>query len=202
MDGFEAAKLIRGFEKAKGSARVPIIAMTAHALKGDREKCIAAGMDEFLTKPLDLEQLPAVLKRASGEYVSASAPASAPAPADPAATAARLDPTMLESLRGLRFPGEPDPLVEILDVFLRDTPLRMREAEVAASRDDVEGLRIAAHTLKGSANNLGARRLGFLAGHMENAAKCPNWDTIRRLLPEVSTELDALNALLEEERLR
>jgi PAS domain S-box-containing protein len=205
LDGYETAREIRRLEaNLRFGSRPPafIIALTANAMTGDREKCIAAGMDEFLTKPLDLEQLPAVLKRASGEYVPASAPAPAPAPADPAATAARLDPTMLESLRGLRFPGEPDPLVEILDVFLRDTPLRMREAEVAASRDDVEGLRIAAHTLKGSANNLGARRLGFLAGHVENAAKCPDWDMIRRLLPEVSAELDALNAVLQEERLR
>jgi CheY-like chemotaxis protein len=61
MDGFEAAKLIRGFEKAKGSVRVPIIAMTAHALKGDREKCIGVGMDDYIAKPFNPHQLQAML---------------------------------------------------------------------------------------------------------------------------------------------
>lgn len=61
MDGFEAAKLIRGFEKAKGSTRTPIIAMTAHALKGDRDKCIGVGMDDYIPKPFNPHQLQAML---------------------------------------------------------------------------------------------------------------------------------------------
>ncbi len=61
MDGFEAARLIRGFEKTKGSVRVPIIAMTAHALKGDREKCIGVGMDDYIPKPFNPHQLQAML---------------------------------------------------------------------------------------------------------------------------------------------
>ena len=61
MDGFEAARLIRGFEKTKGSVRVPIIAMTAHALKGDRDKCIGVGMDDYIPKPFNPHQLQAML---------------------------------------------------------------------------------------------------------------------------------------------
>ncbi len=61
MDGYETTRHIRGFEKAKNSLRVPIIAMTAHALKGDREKCIAAGMDDYIPKPFNPHQLQAIL---------------------------------------------------------------------------------------------------------------------------------------------
>lgn len=61
MDGYETTRHIRGFEQTKGSSPVPIIAMTAHALKGDREKCMAAGMDDYITKPFNPHQLQAVL---------------------------------------------------------------------------------------------------------------------------------------------
>jgi PAS domain S-box-containing protein len=207
LDGYETAREIRRLEADRRFGPRPpafIIALTANAMTGDRERCIAAGMDEFLTKPLDLEQLPAVLKRAAGEVVAKpeTEPTPAPAPPDPIADAARLDRTLIESLRGFRIPGEPDPLEEILDVFLRDTPLRLREAEVAASRDDAKGVQEASHTLKGSANNLGARRLGLLAGRVEASAKGPDWDSIRRWLPEISAELDALSQVLEEEKRR
>ncbi|MDX2073768.1 MAG: ATP-binding protein [Alphaproteobacteria bacterium] len=63
MDGFETTKHIRGFEKAKGSAAVPIIAMTAHAMKGDREKCLSVGMDDYIAKPFNPHQLQAVLSK-------------------------------------------------------------------------------------------------------------------------------------------
>jgi HPt (histidine-containing phosphotransfer) domain-containing protein len=137
-----------------------------------------------------------MLRRAEGEVAfQVPAPAILGEPAVP-----RLDRSLLETLRGLRVTGEPDPVSEILDVFCRDTPLRLREAIEAAGKRESEPLRIAAHTLKGSANNLGARRLGLVAGALENAARAGDWETITRRMPELSEEYAALEALLADER--
>jgi HPt (histidine-containing phosphotransfer) domain-containing protein len=103
-----------------------------------------------------------------------------------------LDPSLLDSLRNLRFDGEPDPVAEIVDLFLRDTPSRLQDARDAAHRRDAPSLRAAAHTLKGSANNLGARRLGAAAGRLEAEAASDRWDSVDELLRAATSELDSL----------
>ena len=220
LDGYETAREIRRLEADRRFGPRPpafLIALTANAMAGDREKCLAAGMDEFLTKPLDLDQLPGVLARAVG--VAAPAPARSSGPegirsdAEPAVASsssaprspdaqAILDPTLLDSLRNLRFEGEADPVAEIIDLFLRDTPVRLGEALDAGRRRDAAGLRAAAHTLKGSANNLGARRLGAAAGQLELEAAAGRWGTTDALLAEAEHEFQALAAVLTEQRSR
>ena len=217
LDGYETAREIRRLEAdRKLGARPPafLIALTANAMAGDREKCLAAGMDEFLTKPLDLDQLPVVLNRALGT-VPPDSPEATPAPPtdmghrapmrNPAkgnADTPVLDPTLLESLRSLRFDGEADPVAEIIDLFLRDTPSRLQEVSEAARRRDGPGLRAAAHTLKGSANNLGARRLGAAAGRLETEASSGRWDQVDGLLEAATAELRALEPELRDQRAR
>jgi HPt (histidine-containing phosphotransfer) domain-containing protein len=180
-------------------------------MAGDREKCLAAGMDEFLTKPLDLDQLPNMLNRAVGatplflpEVLPSPSAASKPIPqtseASPSDSMPVLDPSLLDSLRTLRFDGEPDPVTEIIDLFLRDTPSRLEEATAAFNRRDTVGVQAAAHTLKGSANNLGARRLGSAAGRLENQASTCRWDLIDELLRAANTELQVLIPELESQR--
>ena len=219
LDGYETAREIRRLEADRKLGNRPpafLIALTANAMAGDREKCLAAGMDEFLTKPLDLDQLPLVLARAvgaappivAGTALDSGAPIRQPHPphSDPSAGrsdgAPILDPTLLESLRTLRFDGEPDPVTEIIDLFLRDTPSRLQEATEAARRRDSAGVQAAAHTLKGSANNLGARRLGAAAGRLENQAATGRWDLVDELLDSSASELRALIPELESQRAR
>jgi CheY-like chemotaxis protein/HPt (histidine-containing phosphotransfer) domain-containing protein len=219
LDGYETAREIRRLEADRKLGNRPptfVIALTANAMAGDREKCLAAGMDEFLTKPLDLDQLPSVLNRAVGapqpspleSALSTTAP-SRPAPSRPGlqtSEASRpdsmpiLDPSLLDSLRTLRFDGEPDPVTEIIDLFLRDTPSRLEEAIASFHRRNATGVQEAAHTLKGSANNLGARRLGAAAGRLENQASTGRWDLIDELLQAATTELQLLIPELESQR--
>ena len=180
-------------------------------MAGDREKCLAAGMDEFLTKPLDLDQLPSVLNRAVG--APSLLPTETPSPISTLARpisqtseASRpdsmpiLDSSLLDSLRTLRFDGEPDPVTEIIDLFLRDTPSRLEEAIASFHRRNATGVQEAAHTLKGSANNLGARRLGAAAGRLENQASTGRWDLIDELLRAATTEPPVLIPALESQR--
>ena len=214
LDGYETAREIRRLEADRKLGNRPptfVIALTANAMAGDREKCLAAGMDEFLTKPLDLDQLPSVLNRAVGapqpspleSALSTSAPSR---PISQTSEASRpdsmpiLDPSLLDSLRTLRFDGEPDPVTEIIDLFLRDTPSRLEEAIASFHRRNATGVQEAAHTLKGSANNLGARRLGAAAGRLENQASTGRWDLIDELLQAATTELQLLIPELESQR--
>jgi PAS domain S-box-containing protein len=214
LDGYETAREIRRLEADRKLGNRPptfLIALTANAMAGDREKCLAAGMDEFLTKPLDLDQLPNMLNRAVGatplflpEVLPSPSAASKPIPqtseASPSDSMPVLDPSLLDSLRTLRFDGEPDPVTEIIDLFLRDTPSRLEEATAAFNRRDTVGVQAAAHTLKGSANNLGARRLGSAAGRLENQASTCRWDLIDELLRATNTELQVLIPELESQR--
>jgi len=216
LDGYETAREIRLMEADRKLGNRPpafLIALTANAMAGDREKCLAAGMDEFLTKPLDLDQLPGVLNRAIGAPPATwmgdpSQTTSQQRSQPPGSESTRpdtmpvLDPSLLDSLRTLRFEGEPDPVVEIIDLFLRDTPSRLEEAKSASARRDSAGVQSAAHTLKGSANNLGARRLGAAAGRLENEASTGQWELIEELLRAAETELQALIPELELQRMR
>jgi CheY-like chemotaxis protein len=216
LDGYETAREIRLMEADRKLGNRPpafLIALTANAMAGDREKCLAAGMDEFLTKPLDLDQLPGVLNRAIGAPPATwmgdpSQTTSQQRSQQPGSESTRpdtmpvLDPSLLDSLRTLRFEGEPDPVVEIIDLFLRDTPARLEETKSASARRDSAGVQSAAHTLKGSANNLGARRLGAAAGRLENEASTGQWELIEELLRAAETELQALIPELELQRMR
>jgi PAS domain S-box-containing protein len=198
MDGYEASRRIRRIERASpGRSPAYIIAMTANALAGDREACLAAGMDDYVVKPVKLDDLQAALEQALGRL-----PARPPAPAHGTAEAATLDLTVLAGLRQLREAGGADPLAELIDLFLQDTPLRVRKMRVDLDRGDPQGLKAAAHSLKGSANNMGARQLAKLCGAVEQAAAKNDLTTIGILLPEVAAEFEKVRERLETEKIR
>ena len=145
MDGFEATAAIRAREAGTG-AHTPIIAMTAHALKGDRERCLAAGMDGYVTKPLRPQELYEALEGlplASVAGAAAAGSTSEPAVFDRDAALERMD-------------GDVELLKELVGLFLDECPQRMAEIREALTRRDATKLRQAAHTLKGSVGNFGA----------------------------------------------
>ncbi len=132
MDGFQAAAEIRRLEDELG--RIPIVAMTANAMQGDRERCLAAGMDGYLPKPVRLEKMEEALRRWD----------------------TLLDEAALAEISGL---GEAGVFAEIIRTFLRDLPGRLGDFKAALAAGDAPALKQAAHALKGAAGNIGALRL-------------------------------------------
>ncbi len=131
MDGLDATVAIRAREKGTAT-RVPIVAMTAHAMEGDRERCLQAGMDGYVTKPVEADRLFEAVESSAGRF-------------DPTVAAARLG-------------GDRRLLREMLDLFLAECPGMMSEIRRAIEARDAEALRRAAHALKGSVANFGASR--------------------------------------------
>ena len=216
LDGYEATRRIRKAETAESSpdrSRVHIIAMTANALEGDREACLAAGMDDYVSKPVKLPELQAALRRAGAQMphrgrVTAAelgSPGNEAAPgesdaAEPGPTPPAVDPAVFESLRALREAGEPDPAAELIDLFLADTPSRLNAMGAAVRDSSASGLRVSAHSLKGTASNLGARRLAALCALLEAGAKAGDLTRAASLLAEVTEEYRRVCFVLEQER--
>jgi PAS domain S-box-containing protein len=188
MDGYEATKRIRAGEVPGLNRRIPIIALTAHALSTDRAKCLACGMDEYISKPIDAETLRTVFLRCGIK------PAKAVASDSPAAVAPRvghelpvLDDKHIEQLRALKNPNGRGTLAhEIAAMFFKELPTRVGAIRDFAERHQGEELSRIAHTLAGSCASLGAKRLRQVLVDLETAAKQGSWERIPERLHAVS----------------
>jgi two-component system, sensor histidine kinase and response regulator len=169
MDGLTATRRIRELEAAEpGRRRTPIIALTANAMRGDQERCEAAGMDGFLTKPIEIERLRDTLAKfglsASNEAphpkvaVSAELPVSVSATAPPPIDLARLN-----EITG----GDPEFARELVDTFVASGEAQLREIQAAIEDADLEGLARAAHKLKGACANVHAEEMRLLVSRLE-----------------------------------
>ena len=183
MDGYEATRRIRQDEAAASVGGPPrhnaIIALTGHALATDRETCLNAGMDDYLAKPFNMQQLKAVLNRwlpkQDFRAVVAPSAASGAVPlskvADVAGTPTLISLEFLETIRMLQRPGKPDLLARVIDNYVTDTPRLLGDIRDGLARDDLETIRKAAHTLKSSSANLGALTLADLCRQLEERCR-------------------------------
>ncbi len=192
MDGYEATQKIRQMERAADSPFKTspfIIALTANALDGDRERCLAVGMNDYVTKPVQINQLRSALLKVSPPPV---APGDSDFPI--------LDAEVVEGIRALREPGRPDPVAELIDLFLSDAAPRIRKMGSAIASGDALSLVSAAHSLKGSSSNLGARRLSDACARLEKLAKAKDFAGAQTVLPEVEEQFALIEQKLLKER--
>jgi len=162
LDGYAATRALR--ERETGG-RVPVLAMTAAAVEGERERCLEAGMDDFLTKPVDPDALAATLAAWLSDRPAPAAPA---APAPVREPVAGLDLERLDMLRDMS-PGETTYLDRAIGNFVVNTPGQLEEIRSAVLAEDAETLRAAAHKLAGSASNLGVVEVASAARALELA---------------------------------
>ena len=188
MDGFEATAAIRQREaNTPGRRRIPIIAVTAHALKGDRERCLAAGMDDYLAKPLKPEDLSAVLNAPLGGPRSHLTGPDEPRVWVPAA---ELPFDLDVALR--HTDGDRELLQEMLVLFANDYPARIEALREAVRRADAEGVTRAAHALKGSLMVLGAAAAASLAERLELMGREARLEGVGAILETVERESEAI----------
>jgi len=171
LDGLETTAAIREHERGTGH-RVPIVAVTAHAMKGDAERCLAAGMDAYLAKPLQ--------------------------PSELVATIARLTPgATLDKARLLeRVGGDRRALAGIARIFLADAPRRLAEIRRAVATADARALRAAAHTLKGAAANFAAAGVTDAALELQQIGDAGEMSEAKAALERLEVELAALRRAL------
>jgi len=188
MDGLEAARHIQA--EWPGSDRPHLIAMTANALRGDRETCLAAGMDDYLSKPVLFEDLRAVLRRSPGGTL--------PRPSLPPAGegAARFDPKYLDQVKKLQTAAGKDLVEPLVDRFLTESRRRLDELRGAVARGDGAVLVFAAHTLRGSGAQVGAGRLAALCLELEERGKDARWPGAAEILEDLAGEIDHVEPLL------
>jgi HPt (histidine-containing phosphotransfer) domain-containing protein len=186
MDGLEATVEIRERERRRGG-HAPIVALTAHAMKGDRERCVAAGMDGYVSKPLRSEELLAAIERAVGM----GAPAT-PLPRDPAEPGAFDSSVLLESAC-----GDPTLLAKIIELYFADAPERVEEIRSGLAASERRRVARAAHRLRGSLGMLGASLAAAAAGQLEDLAPAAPLEALLETFAELEREMDRLEPELQ-----
>jgi two-component system, sensor histidine kinase and response regulator len=196
LDGYAATKEIR--RREGNSKHTWIVAMTAHSLEGDREKCLAAGMDDYVSKPVKPENVKAAIDRylmRRGQMALVQETAAA-APADPAEF---IDPAALDGFRQFDTDSGPSLLTQLIEVFLENTPTLLRDLRTALAKGAAPDLARVAHTLKGSCSNFGAHRLRSACMRLEQLAETGSLDGAEILLQEIERTFEGVRLALERE---
>jgi PAS domain S-box-containing protein len=183
MSGFEATQAIRARENPT-DRRLPIVALTAHAMQGDRARCLEAGMDGYLSKPIDVDELVATVERFGGDTSGPRREQGAPA-----ATAAVFDEQAALSYCG----GDRRLLKRIIALFRPDRSSALRSIERAVQQRNGEALRLAAHALKGSIATLGGSAGREAAAELEQIGRANRFDDVDRAYSRLREQLTLLD---------
>ena len=186
MDGYAATAAIRQHEQAQPNPRrIPVIALTANAMEGDRERCLAAGMDDYLIKPLRTDSLYAVLKHwLESDANAADSPGSPFVPE----TGFALDVSTLDAIRALQQAGAPDLLQKIAGLYLGSVPGQINQLRAAVEQGDAAGAHRLAHGLKSSSANVGAFALAACFEDLEQMGRSGNTAAMAARVAEAESE--------------
>ena len=187
MDGFEATAIIRDKQKTTGN-HIPIIAMTAHAMKGDRERCLDAGMDGYISKPIRKEELYKTI-----EEIGSGSGGVQTAQEDKVVADQVFDKE--EALD--RVGGDMDILKELVEVFFEECPKLMDEIRDAIASSDATALRRAAHTLKGTADIFSAKCVVETALKLETMARDGSLDSVEETWSALEKEISRFQPVLK-----
>jgi HPt (histidine-containing phosphotransfer) domain-containing protein len=225
LDGYAATAIIREAEaRDPASSRLPIIAMTANAMQGDRDACLKAGMDDYLSKPVVAEELQAVLRRwlpvgnreqgtgtqrVPGEQgIKDGAQGAADTQHRPEGTRrntqhvvpSAVDEQALARLRSLPAKDGVDFLQRVIGTYIDEAPISMQRMTEAVGAEDAEVLRQAAHKLRGSSANFGAKALVGLCEEIEAVARSGTTKGTRGLLRRINAEFERVIGALDAQR--
>jgi signal transduction histidine kinase/CheY-like chemotaxis protein/HPt (histidine-containing phosphotransfer) domain-containing protein len=188
MDGITATRNLRAREAAQGSAHLPVVAMTANALQEDRERCLAAGMDGYLAKPVSLLALQNEIRRLFGGWQ--------PAPKAQAAAAAPQDGAIFDRQAAVAMMGEESLFNKVAEMFVTDAPAYLAEIDAALAVGDADRLARVAHTLKGLFATFVAPEGQSIAMQLEKMARTGNPGACSELVNAVRAKVEALSAAL------
>ena len=191
LDGFEATKEIR--RREGDSMHTVIIAMTANALEGDRERCLAAGMDDYISKPVKPESLVAALERSTkrdGGIARSNAEQASKV----------IDQSVLDELRALEVSTNPNFLAPLIDLFIKDTPGRLEALRAAIADRNAEVLAREAHALKGGCAHLGATRMAGLCEILEDQGRTGSTSRAAAVLSTLTEEFELVSQALEAQK--
>ncbi len=188
MDGYEATGRIRRMEQQFGTPRVPIIALTAHAMKGDREHCLAVGMDDYLSKPFSEQQLITLLRKWLHDCGAKEKTQKRIDAVGAEKTTTVVDARVLDNYRRIQQPGKPDIIKRLVDIYLKSSPDILREISEAGVEGDMEKLWRSAHSLKSSSANLGATTLAGLCETVEEMGRSKREVNLPEMIKKIETE--------------
>jgi signal transduction histidine kinase/CheY-like chemotaxis protein len=201
MDGYEATAAIRQRE-AHSDRHIPIIAMTANAMQGDRERCLAAGMDDYVSKPVQSVELVAVLQKWFPCHNSVSPEAAPPVPQSMLVTQElppALDAEAFATLKALSEDEDPTFVLSIIAAFIQDTPAHLETLQQAAQAADATALERAAHTLKSSSASVGACGMATLCLELQRLGRANSNTGALTLVAQLVYEFDRVCQALERE---
>ncbi|CAK9082411.1 Hybrid signal transduction histidine kinase J [Durusdinium trenchii] len=174
MDGYQATRVIRESEESDGNNHIPIIAMTAHAMEGDRERCLSAGMDDYISKPIDARNLIRLVERRVRKATKLRPQTERITKPD-----VRNEPVSIDYKASLaRLGGDEDLFLELVQLFEEDAPSLLDDIDAGVAKREDEQVARAAHSLKGLASNFGAQAAIEAALEVETAGRSAEWNGI------------------------
>ncbi|OUS29958.1 hypothetical protein A9Q99_07825 [Gammaproteobacteria bacterium 45_16_T64] len=196
MDGYEATKLIRAGKAGYCNQNIIIIAMTGNAMVGDKQKCLDAGMNDYLSKPLEPNDLEAMLLKWVGE--DAEQKIERVGVEDKIDVVATKDSSAAwnQDAALKRLGGRESMMDKLISLYVNDMPNQLAEINICYQRNDLEGVCMVAHTIKGVSANLSGVDVQQCAGEIESAAKFADSALIDALLPKLESAYDVLSELL------